>query len=257
MANNKNHNQGVPQMAGGHTNWLIGGGILVAGAVAAMPFYRDSSKSSDAATTISGSELPWSGDPLTLRMPGNDVPISASDSTLRTTLTPLDSAQPSEPPTVDGEYGSLLHQFGGAKSPQQIGSERPLRSLSIGTGDSNKIAVDRRVSAVNEGLVTEIEDAAPSDDTRTRKSFSTDKDEVQAEKSHTVVDGDTLARISTRYYNDPRYAQAIFERNRKILSDPDLLPVGKLLVIPPRDVVVNKLEPIDDAAVSEQLEPIN
>jgi hypothetical protein len=114
-------------MSGGHASWLVGGGILILGAVAAMPFYKSAPGASVPQTTsTSGSELHWNGDPLTLRLPGTEPP-SSSPKPLRTSLTPLENSQASDPPALDGEYGSLLDQFEEVKSPQQISSDRARR----------------------------------------------------------------------------------------------------------------------------------
>jgi len=54
-------------------------------------------------------------------------------------------------------------------------------------------------------------------------------------RRHRVVDGDTLVRLAKRYLGDgARYAE-ILEANRQVLSDPDLLPIGIELKIPPRE----------------------
>jgi nucleoid-associated protein YgaU len=53
-------------------------------------------------------------------------------------------------------------------------------------------------------------------------------------RTHVVVDGDSLARLAGRYLDDPRRSDEIFEANRGLLSDPDLLPIGVELVIPSR-----------------------
>jgi nucleoid-associated protein YgaU len=51
-------------------------------------------------------------------------------------------------------------------------------------------------------------------------------------RSHVVVDGDTLSNLAARYLNDRNRYQEIFAANRKILSNPDLLPIGAVLEIP-------------------------
>jgi hypothetical protein len=51
-------------------------------------------------------------------------------------------------------------------------------------------------------------------------------------RRHIVVDGDSLARLAGRYLDDPRRADEIFEANRGVLTDPELLPIGVELVIP-------------------------
>jgi hypothetical protein len=53
-------------------------------------------------------------------------------------------------------------------------------------------------------------------------------------RTHTVVDGDSLARLAGLYLDDPRRGGEIFEANRGVLSDPELLPIGAELVIPSR-----------------------
>jgi nucleoid-associated protein YgaU len=50
---------------------------------------------------------------------------------------------------------------------------------------------------------------------------------------HKVVDGDTLASLAARYLNSPHRAMEIFAANRDVLRDPELLPIGAELKIPP------------------------
>ena len=53
--------------------------------------------------------------------------------------------------------------------------------------------------------------------------------------THTIVDGDTLAALAQRYLGSPARASEIFDANRNVLSDPELLPIGAELKIPPSD----------------------
>ncbi len=53
-----------------------------------------------------------------------------------------------------------------------------------------------------------------------------------AARSHTIVDGDTLAALAERYLGSPEAAGAIFAANRDVLSDPQILPIGAELRIP-------------------------
>lgn len=50
---------------------------------------------------------------------------------------------------------------------------------------------------------------------------------------HTVQSGDTLSKISKRYYGDPMKYNFIFEANRPMLSHPDKIYPGQSLRIPP------------------------
>jgi nucleoid-associated protein YgaU len=52
------------------------------------------------------------------------------------------------------------------------------------------------------------------------------------EQWHEVVAGDTLSKIAKKYYGDPALYNKIFEANRDILKDPDLIKVGQKLRIP-------------------------
>jgi nucleoid-associated protein YgaU len=54
------------------------------------------------------------------------------------------------------------------------------------------------------------------------------------DRTHLVVDGDTLSALAERFLGTANRAKEIFELNRDILSDPVLLPIGVELKIPPR-----------------------
>jgi nucleoid-associated protein YgaU len=51
---------------------------------------------------------------------------------------------------------------------------------------------------------------------------------------HKIVDGDTLALLAKKYLGDAARSPEIFEANRQVLSDPELLPIGARLRIPRR-----------------------
>lgn len=59
-------------------------------------------------------------------------------------------------------------------------------------------------------------------------------------RKHIVIDGDSLARLAGRYLDDPRRAAEIYEMNRSVLRDPELLPIGVELVIPPRSTTAGQ-----------------
>ncbi len=52
---------------------------------------------------------------------------------------------------------------------------------------------------------------------------------------HTVVRGDTLSKIAKAYYGDAMKYPQIFDANRPMLTDPDLIYPGQVLRIPPLD----------------------
>jgi len=51
--------------------------------------------------------------------------------------------------------------------------------------------------------------------------------------THTIVDGDTLAALAERYLGRADRAGEIFNANRDLLDDPEVLPIGAELKIPP------------------------
>jgi hypothetical protein len=53
-------------------------------------------------------------------------------------------------------------------------------------------------------------------------------------RTHIIVDGDSLAKLAGRYLDDPHRADEIYQLNRDLLSDPELLPIGVELAIPGR-----------------------
>jgi nucleoid-associated protein YgaU len=54
----------------------------------------------------------------------------------------------------------------------------------------------------------------------------------QAPKVHEVQSGDTLSAIAKQHYGDANAYQRIFEANRPMLSDPDEIYPGQMLIIP-------------------------
>lgn len=72
-------------------------------------------------------------------------------------------------------------------------------------------------------------------------------------RMHRIADGDTLARLATRYLKDPDRAGEIFEMNRDVLSHPDLLPIGAALRIPGGSSAASELE---DSASVGRLVPV-
>ena len=55
---------------------------------------------------------------------------------------------------------------------------------------------------------------------------------AEAEQVHVVVAGDTLSALALKYYGKAGMYMKIFEANRDILANPDLIRVGQKLRIP-------------------------
>ncbi len=49
---------------------------------------------------------------------------------------------------------------------------------------------------------------------------------------HVVVKGDTLGKIAEQYYGDPSLYAKIFEANRDLIKNPDVIQIGWKLKIP-------------------------
>lgn len=56
--------------------------------------------------------------------------------------------------------------------------------------------------------------------------------ETQQYRFYTVASGDSLGRISAKFYGDVKKYTVIFEANRNLLSSPDQIKVGQRLTIP-------------------------
>lgn len=52
------------------------------------------------------------------------------------------------------------------------------------------------------------------------------------EQTYTVVSGDSLSKIAKHFYGEANKWRRIFEANRDIIKDPDLIHPGQVLKIP-------------------------
>ena len=64
-------------------------------------------------------------------------------------------------------------------------------------------------------------------------NLTVDQSEAETESDYyTVVKGDTLSKISKEFYDTPNKYMAIFEANKPMLSHPDKIYPGQMLLIP-------------------------
>jgi nucleoid-associated protein YgaU len=67
-----------------------------------------------------------------------------------------------------------------------------------------------------------------------------------SERTHKIVDGDTLPGLAQRYLGRADRYQELFDRNRDVLKNPDILPIGAELRIPSS----GSMPPVDNGAAS-------
>jgi len=51
-------------------------------------------------------------------------------------------------------------------------------------------------------------------------------------QTHKIADGDTLPELARSYLGDAGRANEIFQANRDVLTNPEILPIGTALKIP-------------------------
>ena len=63
------------------------------------------------------------------------------------------------------------------------------------------------------------------------EAMTSEKSQETAQ-TYTVVDGDTLSKISKHFYGDASKWKGIWEANKAQIKNPDLIQVGQVLSIP-------------------------
>lgn len=69
---------------------------------------------------------------------------------------------------------------------------------------------------------------------RISQQYPASEEQLSPWIEHRVIDGDTLASLAQRYLKDAARQQEIYDANRDVLTNPDLLPIGQPLKIPSR-----------------------
>ena len=68
-------------------------------------------------------------------------------------------------------------------------------------------------------------------------------DKRQQPRPYRLRDGDTLENVAERFLGSAARAAEIFDANRGVLPQPDLLPVGTTIIIPPK-LAADELTPV-------------
>ena len=137
--------------------------------------------------------------------------------------------------SFDDQVKNAMNEIG-ATTPGVSGLEADVRGKVVtlkGTAKSREAAnlvmekLDQAVKAENIVNAIEIEkkpEPAPAPEAAPER--------VSGERFYEVVAGDTLGAISQKYYGQASKYMKIFEANRDILDNPDLIKVGQKLKIP-------------------------
>ncbi len=63
-------------------------------------------------------------------------------------------------------------------------------------------------------------------------NISVDPSLAPKQKTYTVAAGDSLSKIAKQFYGNVNQYMKIYEANRNVLSDPNVVKIGQELVIP-------------------------
>ena len=123
---------------------------------------------------------------------------------------------------IGGGKGALIGGIIGGLAG--LGGERLTRGedAEVKSGTEFGIYLNRSVSLPKFGAVGDDDDDRRNNDNRGGTSG----------KTYTVRPGDTLGKISQRFYGTTRRYMDIYEANRNVLSSPSRVEVGQVLVIP-------------------------
>jgi phage tail protein X len=180
-------------------------GIIALGICAALPFRRTVSPETTWMADAANNQLSL-GEGVSLQMPG------------QTMSAPLQSKPPA-PWTVEGEQNG----------------EQPMAGLPA---DAN-LAAQTNPPALPDQYHPLFKPALASDNSgRVVPPGGRQTPPRKPVKTHTIHDGDTLESLAVRYLGDVQRAGDILAANRDVLSDPQLLPIGVAIVIPPNAAVV-------------------
>lgn len=185
--------------------------VLAIGGLAALPFYRPA-------------EPPPLSQPAPSAGSTPSIPITGpSDSQVGGAIAPTDSSSTSANPTHPLIDAVIFQPGNRLESELHLTRKAPQAEAPVPPADP--IAPrgnDRPVDSTRESTPADL-----------------------AWRSHRIVDGDTLEKLARRMLGDPQRWPEIRMANSDILTEDGVLPIGKLLRIPPRTTPpANDLVPI-------------
>jgi hypothetical protein len=205
----------LPQVS--YKRYLVAGLIMVGGVVAAWPFrHGQPPKPQDLSVENGGSnavfapphDLTLQVNPHTGSSPAPELLSPSSGSSLLTRPASFNTAPTNEPPLetlpappfLPMSYEALVPV--GAAPPQVVESESRVQEPLLPSADDQPIVPQDKPSPLW--------------------------------RKHRIVEGDTLPALAQRYLGDPSRAGEIHVANMDRLMDPEILPLGVTLLIPPR-----------------------
>jgi len=196
---------------GGTTRLALGLGVMALGVLGALPFRRapQAGKNELARQTAHQATL---GDGVALQVPGQRTAIESQASQLEP-MPPVE--EPEEPQRREADKPAFRAAWPPPRLPDEYYPLFPAEKR-----DQN--GQGRVISANNQ--------------TRPPR---------QKTKRHTIHDGDTLPLLAERYLDDPERADEILLANRSVLTDPEVLPIGVEIIIPPRNQASPRAEAAD------------
>lgn len=130
--------------------------------------------------------------------------------------------------------------FGGGDKPDPIAIIGRIKNLGLGV-EKLQVEVEGEDTAIVSGIVQSQSDREKvvlccgnvEGIAKVNDRLAIVAQEPQA-TFYTVVSGDTLSKIAKEHYGDAMQYPAIFEANKPMLTDPDLIYPGQVLRIPPQ-----------------------
>ena len=123
-----------------------------------------------------------------------------------------------------------------APPPLQPGARPPLPQLSEFGGVGSESDMRPRPSSPSLRIPAKTRRSPSPQGSRTLEQF------------HTIVNGDTLERISRRYLGDSSWADTIYRINRGVIRDRNRLPLGQKIRIPARQQLSSTTAPPNTSA---------
>jgi nucleoid-associated protein YgaU len=149
--------------------------------------------------------------PLDATATANLKPLIPEKAPVEKTSTPsLFAAVPALPP---------LPALPSNPAPTQ---NNPLKLELLGTGNSPQTSVNNPPAVVLPAL----------DQSSTTAAAQNLAMPMNGQRSHKIVDGDTLENIAQRYYGDVRRVNDIMAANQQWIRNPEMLPIGYELQLP-------------------------